>query len=293
MNWTSKMAESTDAIAQIIAEQPPPNPTPIKGFPCDPRIPGRTVIVMVDIAKPIDPTISPQIKLQAIKNYVSLITLPEETVWNTFEMGLGVFHGSNAYILNNWLCKNQTCWNDAVDALFINETSQSHNTTRAYNEIWKQYEAYSRSYASLSAVVVTEKLWDSDKENASAKKEFLNSKGVFLFGIGLSMDLTQFENANLTWDDYILVDGNSLVPGSKPAITTTNFIRDSACANFPGRGNSATPPPFKPTQAILHQKDPLPPQTWPDICIVLDTSADFSATGSALNDEGFEVVSLQ
>ncbi|CAJ0934693.1 unnamed protein product, partial [Mesorhabditis belari] len=137
--WKALVQNSSRDFCDNIS--PTPDPPPIGDFSCDPRNPSRTVIVMVDVALPMDPLTSEKDKLQAIQSYLSTLSLPNDTDWGNFQMGVGVFYGSNAFLINNWLCGNQSCLNDAISKIAINTTSQSHNITRAYEFVRDEFSS--------------------------------------------------------------------------------------------------------------------------------------------------------
>ncbi|CAJ0567605.1 unnamed protein product, partial [Mesorhabditis spiculigera] len=136
---TATVAESSHVYCQALIEQPTPVPPPLGDYPCDPRSPSRTVIVMVDVATPMDPTVSSKDKLTAVQSYLKSLSPPAGTDWQGLEMGIGVYEGSNAYLLNNWRSNSQAEWDAAIAQVMLNETSESHNVTRAFEFVRDEF----------------------------------------------------------------------------------------------------------------------------------------------------------
>ncbi|CAJ0570639.1 unnamed protein product, partial [Mesorhabditis spiculigera] len=133
------VSESSHAYCRALVDQPTPAPPALGDYPCDPRSPSKTVIVMVDVAKPMDPTVTNAEKLGAVRSYLMSLSPPTGTIWDGLEMAIGVYEGSNAYLLSNWPCSSQQEWDTAISQLMLNETSESHNVTRALEFIRDEF----------------------------------------------------------------------------------------------------------------------------------------------------------
>lgn len=51
--------------------------------------------------------------------------------WGDFKMGVITYYSTQAFLPENFLCANQSCWSDTLARIVVQENdTQSHNLTR-------------------------------------------------------------------------------------------------------------------------------------------------------------------
>uniref|UniRef100_A0A914VUJ4 VWFA domain-containing protein n=1 Tax=Plectus sambesii TaxID=2011161 RepID=A0A914VUJ4_9BILA len=162
-----------------------------------------------------------------------------------------------------------------------------------------------RLYASRSVIVFSDDFSSSDYNDSIINYHLLKDvldASVFGIYIGQSQS-DSFDYRNFT-DERIALPFSIVLNPTKPsAIKIANALRTFVCTASPPPPPPPTAPPTITTQAPCTYPPPPTPSTsaqptkapagaWPDITILLDTSANLAAGSNALNDRGFEAVRM-
>ena len=65
-----------------------------------------------------------------IQLFLRQLAPPSNAKWGDLRMGVGVYVGSSAYLIDNFLCANDNCWQRTINMITLNDTVESHNVSR-------------------------------------------------------------------------------------------------------------------------------------------------------------------
>uniref|UniRef100_A0A914X8Y0 VWFA domain-containing protein n=1 Tax=Plectus sambesii TaxID=2011161 RepID=A0A914X8Y0_9BILA len=162
-----------------------------------------------------------------------------------------------------------------------------------------------RLYASRSVIVFSDDFSPDDYNDSIINYHLLKDElYASVFGIYIGQNLSDsFDYRNFTDQRIALPFSTGLNPTKPSAINLANELRNFVCTVSPPPQPPPTTPPTTTTQAPCTYPPPPTPSAsaqptkapagaWPDITILLDTSANLAPGSYALNDRGFEAVRM-
>uniref|UniRef100_A0A914V089 VWFA domain-containing protein n=1 Tax=Plectus sambesii TaxID=2011161 RepID=A0A914V089_9BILA len=162
-----------------------------------------------------------------------------------------------------------------------------------------------RLYASRSVIVFSDDFSSTDYNDSIINYHLLKDVlDASVFGIYIGQNQSDsFDYRNFTDQRIALPVSTGLNPTKPSAINVANALRNFVCTVSPPPPPPPTAPPTITTQAPCTYPPPPTPSAsaqptkapagaWPDITILLDTSANLAPGSNALNDRGFEAVRM-